>query len=242
METITIIDIIRLLTGVIILAYASYTDIKTRRAANYLWVIIAIIGIALLIIQTLAIGLPNIYYLLLIPALIILFYVLFQLRLIFGGADAKALMSLAILVPLKPSIEIFPLFSETAIDMPGAWSIFINSILIFLIIPIGLFIYNIITRNIQFPYCFLGYKTTIEKAKKSFVWPLEKIQDGKRKFSYMPKQFDIDDELKAFEQLEIKELWVTPKIPFMIPLLVGFITTFIIGDLLLILMQIFLLP
>ena len=37
-------NIIRLITGTVLLAYASYTDIKTRRAANILWVIMGIIG------------------------------------------------------------------------------------------------------------------------------------------------------------------------------------------------------
>ena len=72
----------------------------------------------------------------------------------------------------------------------------------------------------------------IQKAKEKFVWPLEKIKDGKRKFVYMPKEFDVEKELAEFEKQGINDIWVTPKIPFMIPLLVGFITSFIIGDIL----------
>jgi len=72
----------------------------------------------------------------------------------------------------------------------------------------------------------------IKKAKEKFVWPLEKIKDGKRKFMYMPKDFDVKEELEEFEKKGIKEIWVTPKIPFMIPLLAGFICSFIIGDIL----------
>jgi hypothetical protein len=36
-ETGTLLDIIRLVVGVLILSYASYTDIKTRRASDILW-------------------------------------------------------------------------------------------------------------------------------------------------------------------------------------------------------------
>ena len=43
----------------------------------------------------------NLHYLIFIPVMIALIYILFQLRLIFGGADAKALIALAILVPLE---------------------------------------------------------------------------------------------------------------------------------------------
>lgn len=77
----------------------------------------------------------------------------------------------------------------------------------------------------------------VSKAREKFVWPLEKIVDGKRKFMYMPKEFDVDDELKEFEKQKIDEIWVTPKIPFMIPLLFGFICTFVIGDIMFILMN-----
>ena len=105
-----VLDVIRLFVGIAILFYASYTDIKTRRASNMLWVIMGSIGAILLVIQYFTIGFENPYYLLFIPIMIGLMFALFQLRLIFGGADAKALMALAILVPLKPEILQFPLF------------------------------------------------------------------------------------------------------------------------------------
>lgn len=225
----TILSVIRLITGAGILAYASYTDIKTRRAANYLWVIMGAIGAILLVVQYLTIGFENIWYLVFIPIMILLMYAFFQMRLLFGGADAKALMAIAILLPIQPSIGTFPIWTSF---WPGSWTIFCNAVILFLIIPISLLIYNLVKRNIQFPYALLGYKMSVEKAKQTFVWPLERIKDGKRKLSYMPKEFDADEELKAFENQGITEIWVTPKIPFMIPLLVGFIVAFFPGDLL----------
>jgi preflagellin peptidase FlaK len=234
----TSMDITRLIVGTIILFYASYTDIKTRRAPNVLWLIIGFIGAILLLIQYFTIGFgENTNYLIFIPIMIGLVYLLFQLRLIFGGADAKALMAIAILVPIEPEIFQFPIWNGSL--MPASWFIFSNSIILFLFIPLSLLIYNILKRNIQFPFCILGYKLNINIAKKKFVWPLEKIINGKRKFVYMPKDFDIDDELNEFEKQGINEIWVTPKIPFMIPLLAGFICAFILGDILLYLMNLF---
>jgi len=55
----------------------------------------------------------------------------------------------------------------------------------------------------------------------------------------MPKDFDIEDELDIFEKNDISKIWVTPKIPFMIPLLAGFICAFVLGDLLYYLMGLF---
>jgi preflagellin peptidase FlaK len=227
-----ILNSIRLITGTVLLAYASYTDIKTRRAANILWVIMGIVGAILLVIQYLDGGFPNIWYLVFIPIMIALMYAFFQMRLLFGGADAKALMALAILVPIQPIMWTFPLLRHD-FSLPGSWIIFANATILFLFIPISLLLYNLIKRNIKFPHCLLGYVITVEKAKQTFVWPMEKIKDGKRKLVYMPKNFDVDEELAEFEKLGIKEIWVTPKIPFMIPLLAGFLAAFFLGDILL---------
>jgi preflagellin peptidase FlaK len=236
---VTVLNLIRLITGAILLTYASYTDVKTRRAANKLWIIMAIIGAVLLLIQYLDGGFPNIWYLVFIPIMIALMYLFFQMRLLFGGADAKALMALAILVPIQPTMlgEQLPLWESF---MPGSWIIFANATILFLLIPLSLLVYNIGKRNVKFPHSLLGYVITVEKAKQKFVWPLEKIKDGKRRLMYMPKNFDIDEELAEFEKQGITEIWVTPKIPFMIPLLIGFLVSFFLGDLLLQLVRVLL--
>jgi len=190
----------------------------------------AIIGAILLAIQYFTIGFANLWYLLFIPIMILLMYAFFQMRLLFGGADAKALMALAILVPIQPLTGSLPLWPSF---MPGSWIIFANATILFLLIPLSLLLCNASKRNLKFPHCLLGYKISLEKAKQSFVWPLEKIKDGKRKLMYMPKNFDADEELKEFEKLGITDIWVTPKIPFMIPLFAGFVVTFLFGDILL---------
>ena len=233
------LDVTRFIVGIVILTYASYTDIKTRRASNILWVIMGSIGAILLVIQYFTINFENPFYLIFIPIMIALMYVLFQLRLIFGGADAKAIMALAILVPFAPKILDFPILEASAISMPGSWIVFSNSVVVFLLIPLSLLIFNLAKRHIEFPHCVLGYRMAVSKAKEKFVWPLEKVVDGKRKFAYMPKEFDAEDEIEKLENIGIKEIWVTPKIPFMIPLLVGFICTFILGDILSYLVQLF---
>jgi hypothetical protein len=64
------------------------------------------------------------------------------------------------------------------------------------------------------------------------VLALEKIVGGQRKFSYMPRDFDAEKDFEVFEKNNISEIWVTPKIPFMIPLLAGFICSFVLGDIL----------
>jgi preflagellin peptidase FlaK len=72
----------------------------------------------------------------------------------------------------------------------------------------------------------------IKTARNKFVWPLERLVEGKRKFVYMPNSFEVDGDYNILEKNGISRVWVTPKIPFMIPLFVGFIAAFIIGDIL----------
>ena len=224
------LDLVRMLVGIFILGYASYTDIKTRRASNLNWLIMGGIGAVLLLVQYLTVGFENLMTLIFIPIMIGLVYLLFQMRLLFGGADAKAIMAIAVLLPVQPAINQLPLWGQSY--MPASWTVFSNSLIIFLFIPIALLLYNMLKRNIKFPHALLGYKMKLEDAREKFVWPLEKIQDGKTKLMIRPKEFDSEEEFKEFEKHKITEIWVTPKIPFMIPLLLGFICTFIFGDIL----------
>jgi preflagellin peptidase FlaK len=236
-DMIIYLNIARLISGFLILLYASYTDFKTRTASNVLWIIMIIIGFFLLFIQFLLNGIENILNIVFIPILIIIFYFLFQLLPFFGGADAKALISLAILVPFEPTIAIFPMWNSI---MPFAWIILSNSVFIYLVIPFSLYLYNIAKKNFDFPNCFLGYKIDLNMAKDKFVWPLEKFEDGKRKISYFSMNKNVKDIYDKFEENGISKIWVTPKIPFMIPLLVGFLLSFFIGDILFYIMSLFL--
>ncbi len=236
-ESVIPLDIIRFILGVIILSYASYTDIKTRRASNILWILMILIGVILILVQFLTIGFENMLIFIFIPIMIGFVYLLFQMRLLFGGADAKAIMAITILLPLQPNIYQLPIWGQSF--MPASWTVLVNSLLIFLFIPLFLLFFNIAQRNIKLPHALLGYKLATQIAREKFVWPLEKIQDGETKLVIRPKEFDTNDEYDEFEKRGIAEIWVTPKIPFMIPLLLGFICTFIFGDILYTIMRLF---
>lgn len=227
MDVATAIDIVRLIVGTAVLGYACYTDLKTRMAPNILWFIIGGTGVILLIIQYITGNLKDPVQLLFIPIIIAVIYVFFYIGLIFGGADAKAIMSLSILNPFWPSIYNYP---QNPSIMPFPWTIFSNAIIIFLFIPISLLIYNAIKKEVELPFALIGYKMDIEEAKKRFVWPLEKMVDGKRKLVIMPEDFDTEEYIEELERHGLKRIWVTPKIPFMVPLLIGYILSYFYGD------------
>ena len=175
-----------------------------------------------------------------IPSIIIIAYLLFYTRLLFGGADAKAMMAVAIIVPFKPEFWQFPLWeviiNDTEINFPAPYIILTNSVLIFIIIPLAFFIYNIIKRDIESPYihCFLGYKMEVDKAMKKFVWPMNRIENGEEVLVLLPKKgLDTKKEIEKLKYFGRKEVWVTPKTPFIVALFFGYIGAFLLGDLML---------
>ena len=174
-----------------------------------------------------------------------MFYGFYNLGLPRGGADTKALMCLVLLFPIYPIIKnvtiqtsFYSLLYDNpklGIDylFPFAFTTLMNAALIMLFFVLGLFFYNVYKHNVQFPHAFLGYKLSLREIPHKFVWPLELIRDGKRKFMAFPgKDLDLTLEVKKLRKAGVKKIWVTPKIPFIIPLLVGVILTIIIGNLL----------
>jgi len=239
MDELLVINLVRFIVGLGILSYASYTDIKIRKAYTILWWIMAIIGIILLIIQYFT---PSsfggqILYLLFIPIIFGFMFVIYLLPINFGGADIRAICALSILVPFTPSISIFPLYPSL---MPFVWVIFVNALLFNLIVPLYLFVFNIFKKDISFPYCFLGYKTSIKKAKDKFLWPLQKIENGKSRIYLFNHSYDRKKEFESLEKEGYDTIWVTPWVPFIIPLLAGYISAFIFGDILTYIIQWFL--
>jgi len=213
------LDFLRFIVGAIILIIASYTDFKKRVARNELWMLMTIIGIILLSLSNYEWEKVAISILITLPLAFSLF--LFGM----GGADAKALIALSFLVPLFPKIGIFPLWKAPVL-FPFPLIIFINSLLLFLFIPFFLLFYNIVHKTAEFPYCFFGYKMNAEKAKDTFVWSMEKIVGGKRKRTILPQK-DVD-----ISNFGNEEIWVTPKVPFLILLTIGYILSFFLGDVL----------
>ena len=92
-----VLDLLRFIVGIIILSIGAYTDLKYREASNKLWVILGTVAGIILVIDFYQNGINPLKIFLMI-FMIILAYVLFQLHVI-GGADAKAIMCLSILIP-----------------------------------------------------------------------------------------------------------------------------------------------
>ena len=135
---------------------------------------------------------------------ILIFYGFYNIGIPRGGADTKALMALMLLFPLYPTIKgitfntyFYSLINEVPTlgveyVFPFAFTVLMNAALIMLIVIICLFIYNATKHNLKFPHAFLGYKLPLNLVTKKFVWPMERLEDGKpRLMAYPGKDLDI---------------------------------------------------
>lgn len=236
------LDLIRLFVGVSLLGFASYTDWRWRRAPNVLWTIMAVIGVLLLAMEA-ALDWRGLLarwpYLAGALVLIALVYALWCFGLIAGGADAKALMAIAILLPFPITLAdgVPPLASP----LPGGFTVLGNSLIAFMLVPVSFLVWNVAHGDLRPPHLFLGMKTRAADVRRGHQWPMEVVDEtGTRHtklFASRMSDQDIDATFARVQALGDERVWVSPKIPFMIPILAGFILAFLAGDLLLGVMQ-----
>ncbi|MEM4524287.1 MAG: A24 family peptidase, partial [Archaeoglobaceae archaeon] len=106
----TEVEVIKIFLVSILLIYACYYDVKSRIVPNRVWKLMLIINLPFLLYQIFTIFTENpislIFPAIGIPFMISLSYLLYIIK-AFGGADAKALMCLAIVFPFYPEISPF---------------------------------------------------------------------------------------------------------------------------------------
>ena len=149
----TLPDALRLLV-VPVFAWAAVRDVRTRRLPNRLWPPLYAFGLLLLAVEAVHFvpfaGLEARLFLVqtLISVLFVapLGYAFWYLG-AFGGADAKALIGIAILFPTFPTYEVagasLP-YVETALGV-FSLTVLTNTVLIGLAYPVGLAAYNLAT-------------------------------------------------------------------------------------------------
>jgi preflagellin peptidase FlaK len=164
-----------------------------------------------------------------------LMILLYQIDIIKGGADAKALIALSLMFPIYPLIGGFPLIPIPndlfMLVFPFSLLILFNAAIVSLVVPLGLLIYNLVRRDIKFPAMLLGYKVSMSEAETRFVWPMERVENGTLKFVYFPKGDEENDKiLHDLAALGVSRIWATPKIPFLIFITAGLIISALVGN------------
>lgn len=190
-----------------------------------------VLGALIIIFQTDA----YLWKLMSILVVFLIIILLYYFDIVKGGADAKALIALAILFPIYPSFGDFPLLHIPTefiqFLFPFAILILFNAALFLMIFPISFAFYNTIRGDAKFPHMFLGYKMDISQARNKYVWAMEKVEDGERSASFFPRGEYLHEEiLDELEASGAKSIWVTPKIPFLIPLTISLLFSVFVGN------------
>lgn len=238
------LDILKILFCTPFLLYSCYSDIKTRRVSNNVWLVMLSGAAFFVIYDVLTYDASYLLRLLISSGLIFAFvYVLFQIG-VFGGADAKSLIVLSIILPAYPELQAFdyrfPL-NKPLIDL-FAFGIFGNAVLLTIVVPIGLALYNVMKMGIHIDnpvYIFIGYKAKISELKSRHIKLIQnyEVVNGEVKLKFKRGGVEINEkiisELKALSEKGLikDEVWATPGLPFMISITLGFFTAIFYGDL-----------
>ncbi len=175
-----------------------------------------------------------------LPVMIVVFQVFWRVRLLHGGADAKGLIALTLLVPTYPVADPFPLL---AVDprvgavlrtvFPFSLTVWVDAAVLSLTVPLALALVNAARRDLRFPHAFLGYRAPLDPFP-AHAWLMERITDrGEHVLVLFPKRgVDPSNDIARLRARGIERAWVTPQTPFMIPLFLGFLVAFLVGNLL----------
>jgi preflagellin peptidase FlaK len=208
--------VLRFPLSLAMLGGAAILDLRSRRVANLYWAPFGLFALALAATDLLAPGADpralGVTYG--VAALLCgFFYLLWRLRL-FGGADAKALMVLAFLLP-RP----FP----DAVPIPPVLAALACASLASLAVPVAYAVLNLARGHWAFPALFLGPPMDLERARRAHVWPMQE-PDGAGGLRWRYTRHvgsDLEARFADLEKSGVHRVWVTPKIPFLLFLAVG---------------------
>jgi len=179
-------------------------------------------------------------HLLAVPSMMLLVVLLYMLDAVRGGADAKALIALAVVFPFYPYLGELPILTPGTTDfevfVPFAFAVLITAAIVVAVMPVWLLARNLGGGALRFPQAFLGYRMDVDKAKGRHVWLMERMVGDEHVFYSRPKaNEDLDRELDLLKEAGHTSVWVTPKVPFIIPMSIGLVVCAVLGNPLLLL-------
>ncbi len=230
------IDLIKFSIVLAFLLYSCKLDIESRIVPNRVWKYMLATVIPIVTFQLLTQRYPEIYYLvalLQVLMVISLAYILYYIG-AYGGADAKAIMCLAVIFPFYPSFNGFPFLNMGFGSF--AFSTLANSVLAAPALLIAMFIRNLIVEGVKglrgnLLYYMTGYRVKVDSIPK-FHNLLEFVDENGR-FRRVRRAVEPDDAmLRRLQKSGVKAVWVTPALPFLVFITAGYIIAFTVGDLL----------
>ncbi|MCW4032432.1 MAG: prepilin peptidase [Candidatus Bathyarchaeota archaeon] len=245
-----IIDSIAIIASIALLTYASWNDYISREVPDIVWIIFAPIGIVLTSLR-LYINQDLILVSLFSVAIIAIISLIAFYTGMFGGADAKALICIALAMP------VYPIFLTKFVQPMFPLSVMVNSFLMASFVSVYAVLRNIywlVSKKGKLFYeleseslgkkilAFIsGFKISIDKYKTDkHLQLIEKIEskNGTQK-KHLEIFFILEDHGEVLNNYVPKEylkinstgnVWVTPLIPMIIFITLGYLATLIIGD------------
>ncbi|MGQ9530502.1 MAG: A24 family peptidase C-terminal domain-containing protein [Candidatus Bathycorpusculaceae bacterium] len=241
------------------LFYASWSDYKTREVSNNLWILFAPLTFSLTFMELFLYEPSQLLSYGLCFGLTATFSTVLFYSGGFGGADAKALMCLALALPFYPENLLTPLSSEISIIAKNFFpiTVFSNSILMAAATALYMLFHNVFWHKKTGKKIFeeghekesfwrkllvliTGYKVSIKSLKEKWhLYPLEDLEnseDGvKRKLVLIPKDENrnaiVERLAKAADAGKIQDMvWATPGLPMLIFVTAGLIVALFFGD------------
>jgi archaeal preflagellin peptidase FlaK len=165
---------------------------------------------------------------------------LFEVGVLYGGADAKALMVAGVLVPTFAAAPISPTSAVASVTalLPFAVNLLMDAALASIVIPIALAVRNGARHEFSLRQGFTGYSLPVGELPDRFVWVRDPRVDPARKDdeamdtseSDRRRRVEIAEELR---RKGIDRVWVSPQLPFLVLLTAGALLALLAGNLVL---------
>jgi len=216
------IESARIILVVSMLGLASFFDFRKREVSDLVWIIFGALGVVLFIIEPVLIdALITTGF-----ALIVAPFTIFMWRIgFFGGADAFALITIAILAPQIT-------FGENIVT---PFTVMTNAAL-FSIIPLFVNAARNLIEILKKNNIFEGFQESYSK-RIIAMFVGYRAKNPKFSFSMEQQSGNVKKLSLSFKHAETSEYctkpntWVTPAIPYMLFITIGFLTQLIYGDL-----------
>ena len=219
----------RIVIALVMMATSSYFDLKSREVADKLWLLFGAVAVASVAWEYFAGTLEPTLFLLRVVLSGVVGLSVYYFGM-FGGADSKALLVMALFLESGPS------FKGTLIPTATV-AVFVNALFATIAIPVVIGLTNL--RRIvkgekifegfehesawrKLAISFIGYKLPVHS--KSYHFKLETMKDGRKRFAFP---------LSANEDFATEGgVWATPGIPFLVLLTAGLIMMALHGEIL----------
>ncbi|MCI4340525.1 MAG: hypothetical protein L3J73_04590 [Thermoplasmata archaeon] len=165
---------------------------------------------------------------------IVLARALFEVRLLYGGADAKALIAASVLLPLwtTPWVVLPTSATSVLVVYPFALTLLMDGAVFAAAIPVALALRNLRAHEFEFPRGFTGYRLDVAELPDRFVWVRDPTFD-----SSADEAETSDDDRRVRERQRdeliaqgVTRVWVTPQLPFIILLAIGAVAAVVVGN------------